>query len=313
MKRITLILLLLLPYIGFSQVTIFTENFGSPASTTAVSSYTGYQNYATQTYAGTADVRSTQPSSGYTGATGLGNLFISYSGSVGTYLIISGINTLNYNTLSLSLGLMKTTIASKGAELGIQTSTDGATWTDMTFTMATGGGTANVYSLFTPTGTIPSTANLRLRFIMKTVVTGLQFRIDDIKLTGIANIVLPLELGQFTAQYEKGNNVLNWLTYSEKNVDRFVIMKSSDAEHWDNIGSVMAKGNSPFTEEYTYTDVNQSELSYYQLYIYDYDGSLTKSKIVGVRPITTINTPQRYYNILGQETNAQNTFFILGK
>ena len=66
MKKIKfLFTLLFIPFFGISQTTIFTENFGNPAATTSVATYTGFQNYGVQTYAGNADVRTTLPSSGF--------------------------------------------------------------------------------------------------------------------------------------------------------------------------------------------------------------------------------------------------------
>lgn len=63
---------------------------------------------------------------------------------------------------------------------------DGVTWTPLTYTRAAGGGTS-VWALITPTGTIPSVANLSIRFTNPTNSTtplSVGFRIDDIKLVG---------------------------------------------------------------------------------------------------------------------------------
>jgi hypothetical protein len=301
------IFITLIPSLLYSQVTIFSENFGTPSSTTSVSTYTGFQNYGVKTYTGNADVRTTtnsmscSPASStacYTGASGSGNLFI--TNALNTNLIISGINTLNYNTLSLTLGLLKTTNASNGSELGIQVSTDAVTWTNLTFTMVTGGGTSNWYSI-TPTGTIPSTANLRIRFIMKSVVSGLQFRVDDIKLTGALKIALPLTMGSFNIQKSKIGCILVWETYNEKNVDKFVIMKSTDGYEWKGIKELKARGTTTFKELYTFVDTEVSSLNYYQLFIYDNDGAYIKSKVVGINNKTELILPKKLYNILGQE------------
>jgi hypothetical protein len=301
----------LIPSLLYSQVTIFSENFGTPAATTSVATYTGFQNYGVQTYTGNADVRTTAASSGYVGASGGGNLFV--TNALNTNCIISGINTTNYNTLSLSLGLLKTTNASNGSQLGIQVSSNGTTWTDLSFTMATGGGSSNVYVLYTPTGTIPSTANLRIRFIMKSVVTGLQFRIDDIKLTGVMNVVLPLTLGSFTAQKTKKGNMLMWETYNEENVDKFVIMKSVDGYEWKEIGVVKARGNTFFKELYAFVDGEISTFNYYQLFIYDNDGTYTTSKVVATSEKTGLTIPKKFYNILGQEILYEEEYGIPGQ
>ena len=315
MKKIKLFLLTicitLIPSLLYSQVTIFSENFGTPAATTSVATYTGFQNNGLLTFAGNADVRITSPSSGYVGASGNGNLFV--TSTLNTNCVISGINTTNYNTLSLSLAILKTTNASNGFQLGIQVSSNGTTWTDLTFTMATGGGSSNVYTLYTPTGTIPSTANLRIRFIMKSVVTGLQFRIDDVKLTGIMNVVLPLTLGSFTVQKNTIGNILNWETYDEYNVDKFVIMKSTDGYSWKEIKEVKAIGNTTFKELYTYVDTEISDLNYYQLFIYDNDGGIQKSKVIATNNKTGLILPKKFYNILGQEILYGTEYTIPGQ
>jgi hypothetical protein len=182
MKLFRILVLIALPLLSMGQSTIFTENCGNPSATTVVSSYTGWQNYGVLTYTGTADVRTTLPSTTYTGASGQGNTFI--TNAVGTNVTFGSINTTNYTSLSLSLGILKTTTASNGSNLTIEVSTDGATYIPLSFLLATGTGTANTWYRITPTGTIPATANLRIRFRMNTNTTGLQFRIDDIKLTG---------------------------------------------------------------------------------------------------------------------------------
>lgn len=197
----TLLLVLLLPILSFGQTTIFSENCGNPSATTSVATYTGWQNNGVLTFTGNADVRTTVNSSScnpggvtpcYTGASGQGNLFI--TNTLNTNCVIGSINTSNYTLLSLSFGILKTTNASNGSELRVQTSSDGATWTNMSFTMATGGGSSNTWTRITPSGTIPSTANLRIRFIMNTTATGLQFRIDDIKLVGCLIPTAPTSL-----------------------------------------------------------------------------------------------------------------------
>jgi len=87
------------------QVTIFSENMGTPAATTAIASYTGWQNNGVLTFSGTADVRNTTVSSGYTGASGGGNIF--FTNVIGRDFVISGINTSLYNSLTLSFGVYK--------------------------------------------------------------------------------------------------------------------------------------------------------------------------------------------------------------
>ncbi len=170
--------------VGWGQVIIFSENMGTPTGTTTITTYsTGtapatFQNSSPITFSGTADVRNNLNSTGYTGASGNGNIFI--TSTIGTNFLISGINTYSYSNLTITLGHNKSTTAGNN-ELTIEVSSDGITYTPLTYTRATGNGTAN-WILITPTGTIPSTNNLRIRFTQTS--TTAQFRIDDVVLTG---------------------------------------------------------------------------------------------------------------------------------
>jgi len=162
---------------GLAQTTIFSENMGTPSGTLTLAANT-FQNSGSVTYSGTADVRNTTVSSGYTGASGGGNVF--FTNTTGRFFQIEGINTSGFMNISLSLGHYKSTTAGNN-ELKIEVSEDGTNWTELTYSRSTGTGTVN-WLLITPSGTIPATSNLRLRFTQTSATT--QFRIDDIVITG---------------------------------------------------------------------------------------------------------------------------------
>jgi len=166
------------------QVTIFSENMGTPSATTAIASYTGWQNNGVLTFSGTADVRNTTVSSGYTGASGGGNIF--FTNVIGRDFVISGINTSLYNSLTLSFGVHKPLNSTSGLpDLKVEVSSDGTTYTQLTYTgLPSGTGTAGWY-FRTASGTIPSTSNLRIKFTQMSAFTGFQLRLDDVKLTGV--------------------------------------------------------------------------------------------------------------------------------
>ena len=172
-------LLLFVGVVSFGQTTIFSENIGGTAvlSTTAIASHT-FQNSATLTYGGTADVRATTVSN-YVGASGGNNVF--FTNTIGRNFEISNIDTSNFDNITLTTGFYKSTTASNGSELVIEVSSDGITYTPLSFTVTTGTGTAN-WRRITPTGSIPTCFNLRLRF--RQTSTTPQFRIDDIVLSG---------------------------------------------------------------------------------------------------------------------------------
>jgi hypothetical protein len=184
MKNFLLLLFVLLCNLFYAQAVIFSENMGSPTGTTAIASHV-FENNAPVNFAGTADVRSTLPST-YTNASASGN--VNFANTIGRYLVISGINTTNYSNIVLSFGHYKSTAASSN-ELKVEVSSDSVSWTQLTYTRPTGAGTS-VWVLVTASGTIPSTSNLRIRYTQTSGVAS--FRIDDIKLVGDLPAGFPL-------------------------------------------------------------------------------------------------------------------------
>lgn len=173
---------LMVSAITFAQTTIYSENFGNATGTTTLSAHTGYQATSPITYTGNADVRISTPSTGYTDASGQACVFVAGStADPARELIVSGINTLDFENLVFSFGQQKgTNVASN--ELLVTVSADGSTWTPLSYTRPTGGGTS-IWMLITPTGTIPSTATLSIKFT-NPVNSNVGFRIDDFKLVG---------------------------------------------------------------------------------------------------------------------------------
>lgn len=208
-KFFTLFASVAMTVVAFAQTTIYSENMGTPTNTTTAISANPFQNGAPITYSGSADIRTSSPSStsNYAGASGGANVFI--TGTVGTNFLISGIDTSNYTNLQLSFGQHKSTTAANN-QLLVEVSADGTNWTSLTYSRPTGSGTAN-YILVTPTGTIPSATNLSIRFTNNLAST--QWRLDDITLTGNSN-------GSLATNEVKGNKnvfVKNTLVDSELN------------------------------------------------------------------------------------------------
>lgn len=175
MKKIYSLLFLVVVSVSFAQ-TIYTENFGTPTGTTSITAYaTGtppatFQNSSPIVYSGTAEVRVTSVSSGYSGASGSGNVFIN---AVAENFQIDGINTSGYSTANLQLSFGINTPTAVTNVLTVEVSTNGTTWTPVTYTPS-----GINWSLATITSGIPSSTSLSIRF---TSTTALQFRLDDIK------------------------------------------------------------------------------------------------------------------------------------
>ena len=183
MKKLYTLLLIAIGSYSFGQ-TFYSENMGTPSATTLITDYVNgtapatFQNGAPIVYSGSGDVRTSLPSSGYSGASGSGNVFL--TSTAGRYFQIDGLNTSAYSTadLQLSFGYL-TSVAT--TQLVLEKSTDnGATWTPITFP-----NNANTsWNLVTIGGSqIPSATSLSLRFTQPATA---QMRLDDIKLSNVS-------------------------------------------------------------------------------------------------------------------------------
>jgi len=189
MLRKFILILSLLAAMGlvFAQTTFYSESMGTVSATTTIAAHESADGFDVDsaTYSGTADLRATTASSGYDGASGGANVFV--TNTVGRYLLVEGINSSAYSNITMTLGHYKSTTAGNN-ELAIEVSSDGTNWTPMTYSRPTGAGTSS-WLLIAPEGNIPSASNLRLRFTQTS--TGPQFRIDDIKLSGTGGTPTP--------------------------------------------------------------------------------------------------------------------------
>jgi hypothetical protein len=177
MKKLYIIVSCLVSSLNFGQ-TIYSENIGIPTANTPVSVYTGWQNTSPIAYTGSGSSRTSSPSSGYTGASGNGNVFL--TGTAGTNLTISGINTVAYSSANIQLTFGYFT-QNTGTQLLLEQSTNGITWTPINFTQNPN----TSWNLVTiADGQIVSSGTLSLRFTQPATT---QMRIDDIKLVNFSS------------------------------------------------------------------------------------------------------------------------------
>ncbi len=162
-----------------STAIVFTESMGTVGGTTAISTHEAANGFDNDIYnmTGTADIRNTTASSGYSGASGLANVFI--TSTVGKNFIISGINTSGMSGLELSFGIFKSTLASTGSDLQVLVSADGVNYSALSFALLPT--TSANWSYRTAVGSIPAVPNLSIQFRQNG--TAAQYRIDDVKLT----------------------------------------------------------------------------------------------------------------------------------
>ncbi len=116
-----------------------------------------------------------------------------------------------------------------------------------------------------------------------------------------SNLVpLPVKLIDFSALCKDNNSViLNWSTATELNGSHFDIMNSNEGINFIKVASVVANGNSPSINKYSYTIINKAALgNYYRLKMVDNDLTYNNSKIEYVSNDCNLKdeTPTIYYN-----------------
>jgi len=109
------------------------------------------------------------------------------------------------------------------------------------------------------------------------IQTNSAFTIDNVNVTfGSTNNIanpLPIQLLSFTAQCQEQDVVINWSTASEENNNYFTILRSDDAEHYEEIAQISGAGNSNEILNYSFNDWNAAEKNfYYMLKQTDYNG-----------------------------------------
>jgi hypothetical protein len=101
---------------------------------------------------------------------------------------------------------------------------------------------------------------------------------------GSVNCGLPVEMISFHASLSDNRVRLDWTTASEKNNGRFEILRSSDGQLWQVIGTMDGKGNTSQVLSYLFYDNNPPKGPiYYKIRQVDYDGSSHDSNIEVVR------------------------------
>ena len=117
-------------------------------------------------------------------------------------------------------------------------------------------------------------------------------------------VTLPVELGDFRVKSYSNYNEISWNTLSELNNDYFIVEKSSDGTIWRDFVQINGAGTTSERQEYQVIDddVGNSDLLYYRLKQYDYDGNSKTYDIVSIenkkrqKIIKTLN-------LIGQEVD----------
>lgn len=101
-----------------------------------------------------------------------------------------------------------------------------------------------------------------------------------------ASYTLPVNWGSFTGKRQQKDVLLNWYTLQEINSASFEIERSSGSS-WENIGNVIAAGNSYSRQDYQFIDQNAPDGTlFYRLKQLDTDNNFKYSGIIKISSIT---------------------------
>jgi hypothetical protein len=176
----------LMGFVANGQIVETMGTAGSGTQTIAAREAAGNFDLVALTYTGSADMRTTTPSTGYAGASGGYNTLIQAQEN----FEMQGVNAATCTTAdSIRFGVFKSTNASNGIDyLTLEYSNDnGFSWSSISFpALPTGSGTSKWYKVAAamPAGAL--VANLRIRFrstLVGTSSSNPQFRVDDISTT----------------------------------------------------------------------------------------------------------------------------------
>ena len=233
MKKLYSLLFLVVSYVTFGQV-FYSENVGSATGTLAIAANT-FQNTTPIVYSGDADTRSTAVSNTYPGFSAGRNVFFAAAGA--KFFQIDGLNTSAYTSANilLSFGYLTGAITS---QMVVEFSTNGTTWTPISFTNNTTTGWALVAI---PGGILPSSLTLSLRFTAPATTGGM--RIDDITLTNF-NPSCTLVLGNPVTLCDAVTYGIDTYTttipFTGGGVGPYIITPTSGTVSGDNPNSVAA-------------------------------------------------------------------------
>ena len=124
-------------------------------------------------------------------------------------------------------------------------------------------------------------------------------------LTNVAGgcVILPIELISFTGESYVDYNLIKWVTASEINNDYFTIERSLDGINFITLNNVDGAGTSTSIRNYSLSDYQPNDITYYRLRQTDFNGDNKTSEIIAV---TRSNNGKdlkviRICNIMGQE------------
>ena len=121
-----------------------------------------------------------------------------------------------------------------------------------------------------------------------------------------SNSPLPVELTDFTAQWQGEDARLEWTTASELNNSHFEVQRSRDGDQWKVLDEVEGHGTTTQAQRYGYVDALAREAAtegrlFYRLEQFDFDGTSAYSPVVLLRSGRTEEEERDWYAQLEAE------------
>ncbi len=251
---------------GDGSTNIYIASFRGNGSA-AISNVNTYGN-ATLTFSGAGSAADFQNGDV---AFGPGNVLYALANVTGgdTYIY-----TLNSTTSPTTLTRKWTVQTGGGVFTG--TSVNGVAWTQTgSLHISTGNG---IYFID------QTTANSSNSTVQATQVLSFSGLTDLASSEFPSQSTLPVTFGEVAVKKAGANAEVSWSTLSEFNNSHFIVERSTDAVSFKTVGTVAGKGNSSFTQNYSFTDVAVSgTVIYYRIKQVDVDGTSSYSKTVALR------------------------------
>lgn len=110
--------------------------------------------------------------------------------------------------------------------------------------------------------------------------TSMGVVLDDVELTSIAAMTMPVKWVSFSAELRNGQASLQWKTAAELNNKYFVVERAGANNQFDSIGTV----NPQSSGVYSFADSKVKEgINYYRIRQVDVDGQYQYSKVLSVK------------------------------
>lgn len=131
--------------------------------------------------------------------------------------------------------------------------------------------------------------------------------VDDIQISAYG-AATPVEMSSFTVQSSNGGALIQWTTTSETNNSGFDVEKSDDGNDFEAIGFVQGAGTTTQTQNYQFTDANQSSAAWYRLKQIELNGDFHYTAAIFFAGTGTevVDYPINDFTLLGNYPNPFN-------